>query len=105
MRSKTVIILALVLGLGLATSAMAATHLEVAYGVIAKADGQVSSLWIRRANETTQFTLAPNATVMRGDHKVTLNDLRLGERVKIAYTDANGTRLANVITVSAHHHG
>ncbi len=102
MRSKTVIVLALVLGLGLAASAMAANHLDVAYGVIAKADSHAHTLWIRRANETTQFTLAPDVTVMRGDHKVALDNLKLGERVKVEYTPENGSRLANRIDVSAH---
>ncbi len=102
MRSKTVIIFALVVGLGLATSAMAAAHLDIAYGVVAKADSQSNTLWIRRANETKQFALAPDATVMRGDHEVALDNLKLGERVKVEYTPENGERVANRIDVSTH---
>jgi len=102
MRSKTVIIFALVVGLGLATSAMAAAHLDIAYGVVAKADTQSNTLWIRRANETKQFALAPDATVMRGNHQVALDTLKPGERVKVEYTPENGERVANRIDVSTH---
>jgi len=104
MRSKTILVLALALGLGLATSAMAAIHTDIAYGVVAKADSHADTLWIRRGNETTQFTLAADATVMRGNQKVALDSLKLGERVKVEYTPENGARLAEHVLVSSHHH-
>jgi len=101
MRQRTLIMVGLVVGLGLALAASAADKPLVAQGKIAHVDLKARSLTLAAGHERVTFKLEPDTTYTAFGKPSELMKLRLGEQAVVQYTMSGDTRTASEIDIVA----
>ncbi len=90
--------------LAAALPAVASTAEHQLSGKVSQLDAKAKILAVKKDDSGTtatevSFTLAPDAKIMAGAKARSLGDLRVGESVKVTYTDQGSTHQAKRIDV------
>jgi hypothetical protein len=73
-------------------------------GKLTRLDAKAKTLAVMKdsgsaAAQTTSFTLAPDAKIMQGTRTTSLDDLEVGQRVKVTYADEGSMHRAKRVEV------
>ena len=99
MRQRSLIVLGMVVGLGLAMASFAADRPLVAQGRISHVDMKASTLTLAAGEEHVTFTLAANTAYTAFGKASSLAHLRPGEHALVHYTMSGETRTATKVEV------
>jgi phage baseplate assembly protein gpV len=78
------------------------SHHEAVAGKLQSYDASSKVLKVQTSKGEQQFTVANDAVVRQGAKKLTADDLasHSGQNVKVRYTESNGQKMADSITVA-----
>ena len=96
MHRKTIGALVFATALAVAGAASAATE----SGKISKIDPGAKTFTLQEGSKARDFSLGTDGKVMNGPKAITLNDLKVGEHVKVEYTESGGKLTASRVVVS-----